>query len=142
MNSGGFANIGQKRLTKNGATDFHPAWSPNGKKIAFVSTRDLNSEMYAMNPDGTGQTNLTQFPAVNDGQPDWQPTCTIIGTGGNDALVGTAGDDFICGLDDDDTISGGSGNEVIIGGRGRDRFFEEAGNDLLNSKDGVKHNDT
>ena len=33
----------------------------NGK-IAFVSYRDGNSEIYMMNPDGTGQTRLTNNP--------------------------------------------------------------------------------
>ncbi|MCS6911220.1 MAG: hypothetical protein NZM11_11750, partial [Anaerolineales bacterium] len=31
--------------------------------IAFVSTRDGNSEIYVMNADGSGQRNLTNDPA-------------------------------------------------------------------------------
>jgi dipeptidyl aminopeptidase/acylaminoacyl peptidase len=43
----------------------------NGK-IAFVSDRDGNAEIYVMNPDGTGQTNLTNNPA-DDRTPAWSP---------------------------------------------------------------------
>ena len=40
--------------------DSGPAWSPDGKKIVFTSNRDGNSEIYVMNADGSGQTNLTR----------------------------------------------------------------------------------
>ncbi len=36
-----------------------PAWSPDGRKIAFVSDRDGNSGIYLMNTDGSGQRRLT-----------------------------------------------------------------------------------
>ena len=42
------------------SSDKYPVWSPDGKKIAFISQRDGNSEIYMMNPDGTGQINLTK----------------------------------------------------------------------------------
>src|SRR6266542_3810724 len=41
----------------------------NGK-IAFASNRDGNWEIYAMNADGSGQTDLTNNLA-NDTQPAW-----------------------------------------------------------------------
>jgi hypothetical protein len=43
----------------------------NGK-IAFTSTRDSNAEIYVMNPDGSGQTNISNNPAI-DYQPSWSP---------------------------------------------------------------------
>ena len=43
----------------------------NGK-IAFMSVRDGNAEIYTMNADGTGQTRLTNV-ASDDGGPDWSP---------------------------------------------------------------------
>ena len=47
-----------------------PAWSPDGRKLAFVSRRDGNSEIYVMNADGSEQENLTREPA-NDSHPSW-----------------------------------------------------------------------
>ena len=49
-----------------------PAWSPDGRKLAFVSGRDGNSEIYVMNADGSGQENLTRQPA-SDSNPAWSP---------------------------------------------------------------------
>jgi len=40
-----------RRLTDNAASDFAPAWSPDGKKIAFTSNRDGNNEIYVMDAD-------------------------------------------------------------------------------------------
>jgi TolB protein len=62
----------QRRLTRNPAEDAEPAWSPNGRSIAFDSSRDGNSEVYVMNADGTGQRRLTQDPA-DDFFPVWSP---------------------------------------------------------------------
>ena len=52
------------------ADDEHPAWSPDGGRIAFVSFRDGNSEIYVMNADGSGATRLTNHPAW-DAAPAW-----------------------------------------------------------------------
>lgn len=129
-------------LTNDPANDNSPAFSPDGKKLAFSRWPDFGgADIYTMNADGSSPTNFTQFQGAIDVQPDWGATCTINGTAGSDTLVGTAGDDFICALSGNDRITGGSGNDVIVGGPGRDRLFGEAGNDLLNSKDRVKHND-
>ena len=63
---------GQTRLTFNDAFDAFPAWSPDGRRIAFVSSRDGNDEVYTMRADGSRQVNRTQNPAF-DVDPDWQP---------------------------------------------------------------------
>ena len=47
--------------------------SPATEKIAFTSTRDGNSEIYIMNPDGSQQTNLT-WHSARDLAPAWSPT--------------------------------------------------------------------
>ncbi len=39
-------------LTRNKATDFDPAWSPNGEEIIFVSDRDGLPDLYIMRADG------------------------------------------------------------------------------------------
>ena len=41
-------------------------------KIAFVSDRDGNDEIYLMNADGSNAVNLTNHPA-NDRHPSWSP---------------------------------------------------------------------
>ncbi len=47
--------------------------APKSQKIVFTSNRDGNNEIYIMNLDGTGQTNLTRHEA-SDFQPAWSPT--------------------------------------------------------------------
>jgi Tol biopolymer transport system component len=49
-------------------------WSPNGKRLAFASENrtDSTGDIYLVNPDGTGLTNLTESPSVLDyGPPSW-----------------------------------------------------------------------
>jgi TolB protein len=54
-----------------------PSWSPDGRRLAFMSDRDGNFEIYVMNADGTGQTRLTDNP-LTDGNPVWSPDGTRI----------------------------------------------------------------
>ena len=54
------------------ADDEAPAWSPDGKAIAFVSWRDGNAELYTMRPDGSGQERVTAND-LYDGAPAWFP---------------------------------------------------------------------
>jgi Tol biopolymer transport system component len=63
---------GLRNLTPKPVAYAHLAWSPNGRKLAFVSDRDGNSEVYVMNADGSGQRNLTRHPAF-DAEPAWSP---------------------------------------------------------------------
>ena len=59
------------------ADDFRPDWSPDGRKIAFTTTRDGNLAIYLMNADGTGPTRLTNNTASDRG-PKWSPDGTKI----------------------------------------------------------------
>ncbi len=52
--------------------DFFPIWSPDGKKISFISQRYGNNDIYIMNPDGTGETKLTAGPPNHD-WVSWSP---------------------------------------------------------------------
>ena len=47
----------QQNLTNHPDGDWNPSWSPDGKRIAYVSnrTRDLNPDIYVMNADGQRQ---------------------------------------------------------------------------------------
>lgn len=66
---------GLKRLTNNRVWDDGPAWSPDGKMIAFLSLRDGYGEIYVMNPDGSGQRNISRIHGKRDiGLFDWSPT--------------------------------------------------------------------
>ena len=68
-----------QRLTTDPLDDLEPAWSPNGKKIAFTTNReDVNGDglrdnsIYTMNADGSNQTRLT--PNIEHArQPSWSP---------------------------------------------------------------------
>jgi Tol biopolymer transport system component len=48
-----------------------PTWSPDGTKIAFVRSHsnDVDGEIYTVNIDGTGLTQVTHAPG--SGSPDW-----------------------------------------------------------------------
>src|SRR2546427_7186009 len=48
-----------RRLTDHPALDYNAAFSPDGKRIAFVSERDGNLELYTVGLDGTGLKRLT-----------------------------------------------------------------------------------
>ena len=63
---------GQINLTNNPAWDQYPCFSPDGSKIAFVSDRDGNYDIYIMNVDGSGVTRLTDNVA-NDYNPSFLP---------------------------------------------------------------------
>jgi len=62
----------RQRRTESDADDITPAWSPDSRRIAFVSQRDGNREIYVMSSDSTDLTNLTQNPG-EDWTPAWSP---------------------------------------------------------------------
>jgi Tol biopolymer transport system component len=64
------------RLTNNPAYDDSPAWSPNGKQIAFLSDREdpinWNFGIYVMNADGT-DVSLIKSGVGFGAKPTWSP---------------------------------------------------------------------
>ena len=69
---------GQQNLTRSAADEDDPAWSPDGRriafarKIAFVGGVGGNFEIFVMNADGSGQRRLTR-EAARDDAPAWSP---------------------------------------------------------------------
>jgi len=59
-------------LTNNPANDRTPAWSPDGAKIAFSSDRAGTSDLYLMNPDGSGVARIVTATGAALA-PAWAP---------------------------------------------------------------------
>lgn len=53
-------------------TDAYPRWSPDGRRIAFTSSRAGEFDLYVMNADGGGVERLTDHPEP-DRDPSWAP---------------------------------------------------------------------
>jgi len=68
--SGCFPNMMAQQQQQSVKTD--PIYSPNGLKIAFISTHDGDPEIFVMNADGTGLKKLTDNADV-DAAPSWSP---------------------------------------------------------------------
>jgi Tol biopolymer transport system component len=87
----------QRRLTNNPGVDDYPAWSPDGKRIAFLSQDQTGGySIKLMNADGTGSSSLTtttvdQYFCINSGFAcglSWSPDGNRIAfTDGSDIVV-------------------------------------------------------
>ncbi|MGH2979956.1 MAG: hypothetical protein ACRDLQ_10025 [Solirubrobacterales bacterium] len=89
----GVYGTGETNLTTTtNLNETSPAWSPDGTKIAFtrISTpppATSNFDIYVMNADGTGVTQLTTNPDA-DRAPNWSPDGTKIAFASEGALGG------------------------------------------------------
>lgn len=62
-----------RRLTSDRrASDYFPVWSPDGRRVVFVSNRDGDDELFVMSANGSGLRQLTRNRAV-DTTPAWSP---------------------------------------------------------------------
>jgi TolB protein len=66
------AGSGLTRLTNDPGDDSHPAWSPDGECIAFLSHRDGAYGIYLVKPDGSGLRKLADSDSLSRG-PVWSP---------------------------------------------------------------------
>ncbi|HXF85035.1 MAG TPA: protein kinase [Anaerolineales bacterium] len=66
---------GLKSLTTVPGSDFDPAWSPDGTRIAFASLRDGRKEIYVLTLETGIVVRLTNSTGdVENIQPSWSPT--------------------------------------------------------------------
>ncbi|NIM49837.1 MAG: hypothetical protein GTN62_06210 [Gemmatimonadales bacterium] len=60
------------QITHEPSQEFSPAYSPDGSRIAFVTDRDGNFEVYVVDAVGSNVQRLTTSPAT-EGYPAWSP---------------------------------------------------------------------
>ncbi|HSR23257.1 MAG TPA: S9 family peptidase, partial [Candidatus Eisenbacteria bacterium] len=68
----------ERPLTTGVASDTCPAWSPDGSRIAFVSTRTGQPQLFVIAPDGGEARQLTSLPHGVAGTPAWSPDGSLI----------------------------------------------------------------
>lgn len=74
------------RLTDNSVKDLSPAWSPDGRRIAFTSRRDNNKgDIYVMDADGSNVVRLTDTAGAHT--PCWSPDGRRIAFNSRDIFV-------------------------------------------------------
>ena len=62
----------QERLTRNGAGDYSPVWSPTGEQILFTSERNGNRDLYVMDADGS-RVRRVFGKSARRAEPTWAP---------------------------------------------------------------------
>lgn len=76
-----------RRLTNDRVFDAMPAWSPDGKRIAFthipaLGDEDADGVLIVIGPDGRGRSQLTHHPdtaeVVFDLHPRWSPDGSLV----------------------------------------------------------------
>ena len=56
----------------------YPRWSPDNTQIVYDSSRTGDVEVWSINADGTGNTNLTNSPDTDDWLPSFSPDGRLI----------------------------------------------------------------
>jgi len=84
------------RLIATTQQECDPAFSPDGSRIAFASTRGGSFEVYVAAADGSNAVQLTSTKTGTTGSPAWSPDGKQIAF---DARVNGQGDIFVIGAD-------------------------------------------
>jgi TolB protein len=61
-----------RQLSVGSVGETRPAWSPDGKRIAFSSARSGSADIWLVNPDGQELVRLTEAPGAET-SPAWSP---------------------------------------------------------------------
>ncbi len=67
-----------KRLTDHPYRDFDIDWSPDSRKLAFISERDGNREVYVLDVQTRELKRLTNTPDAVESNPQWSPTGNLV----------------------------------------------------------------
>ena len=67
------APLPPQRVTRNGAEEWGPAFSPDGRRIAFHSNREGQFELYEADLNGENLVRLTNSPPGNDADASYSP---------------------------------------------------------------------
>ena len=104
---------GLRTLTSDAADDRFPAYSPDGHQIVFLSNRTGIFQVWMMDADGSGQTQLTFDAVPKDQVPDWSPDGSHIAYVA-DSRGGPGGDIWVVKADGSDqhAITSGPGNVI------------------------------
>jgi Tol biopolymer transport system component len=108
------------RITSGPAFDSQPRYSPDGKRIVFLSDRDGAENVWVMNADGTATKNVTKGANNLYASPDWTPDGKYVVASKTESPLGSAYSMWLYHID------GGTGSKLVTdkgdgatgGGRG------------------------
>jgi Tol biopolymer transport system component len=85
------SQVGYSFVTYGSWSDLSPAWSPDGKTIAYLSNRNGGWQVFTMEPDGSFDKAITPT-SYNARPPSWSPDSSSLafwsqGTSGTDVRI-------------------------------------------------------
>lgn len=88
------------RITQGAAFDMQPRFSPDGKRIVFISDRDGGSQVWTIQADGSYPRAVTGDANASFSSPEWMPDgVRIVASRHDDRQANTAFDLYLLALD-------------------------------------------